>query len=334
MTFRACLTALLLTAVCWTASLTSAAAAASNAGAGRWVNPISDVCWKCLFPMSVGSVKLASGPQPDTSNPASPIQICSYGVLYRMGLAIGYWEPTAMTDVTREPGVMVNMGGFKIDLGRTGTGTAGQSDRPAAGAFYHVHWYKYPLISWLSIMTSTGCFQGGDMDIAYMSEVDPLWNDSTLSMLINPEAALFGNLIAQAACAADAVASTAGVPLSPLFWCAGSQGSMYPFTGFTSGEFSPLESSLLVSERMAFKLHREGLVMNTVGADYAVCYQYPSPIVPKERWRYQMVNMYPETNSCHAFGASTQTWGTPHNSPQSKKNFGYLLWRKRNCVYS
>jgi hypothetical protein len=44
------------------------------------------------------------------------------------------------------------------------------------------------------------------MDIAYLSEVDPLWNDSTLSMLINPEAALFGNLIAQGACAADAAA--------------------------------------------------------------------------------------------------------------------------------
>lgn len=313
--------------------LSPSAMAAANAGDGQWVNPISDVCWKCLFPMSLGSIKLASGPQPDTSNPASPIQICSYGVLYRIGLAIGYWEPTAMTDVTREPGVMVNMGGFKINLGRTGTGTAGQSDRPAAGAFYHVHWYKYPLISWLNIMTSIGCFQGGDMDIAYLSEVDPLWNDSTLSMILNPEAALFGNLVAQAACAADAVSSTAGLPLSPLFWCAGSQGSMYPFTGYTSGEFSPLESSLLVSERMAFKLHREGLVMNTVGADYAVCYEYPSPIVPKERWRYQMVNMYPETSNCHPFGASTQTWGTPHNSPQSKKNFGYLLWRKRNCVY-
>jgi conjugal transfer pilus assembly protein TraU len=85
--------------------------------------------------------------------------------------------------------------------------------------------------------------QTGDMDIAYLSEVDPMWNDSTLSMIINPEAALFGNLIAQAACAADAAASSAGLPLSPLFWCAGAQGSMYPFTGYTSGEFSPLESS-------------------------------------------------------------------------------------------
>ncbi|HAT7732703.1 TPA: conjugal transfer pilus assembly protein TraU [Enterobacter cloacae] len=325
------LAGVLLVLISWMPS--QATAAASNAGDGRWVNPISDVCWKCLFPMTLGNIQLAAGPQKDTNNPASPIQICPYGVFYRIGLAIGFWEPMAMVDVTREPGVMVNMGGFKIDLGRTGTGTAGQSDRPAAGTFYHVHWYKYPLIFWLNIITSLGCLQTGDMDIAYLSEVDPLWNDSTLSMLINPEAALFGNLIAQGACAADAAASSAGLPLSPLFWCAGSQGSIYPLTGYTSGEFSPLEASLLVGERMVFKMHREGLVWNSVGADVAVCNQYPSPIIPKERWRYQMVNMYPEPGNCHPFGASTQLWGTTHNSPSSKKNFGYLFWRKRNCVF-
>lgn len=80
--------ALILALTVWTPGQVSAAS--SNAGEGRWVNPISDVCWKCLFPMSVGSIKLASGPQPDTSNPSIPIQMCSYGVLYRIGLAIGY----------------------------------------------------------------------------------------------------------------------------------------------------------------------------------------------------------------------------------------------------
>ncbi|MGX9400650.1 conjugal transfer pilus assembly protein TraU, partial [Pantoea dispersa] len=223
--------------------------------------------------------------------------------------------------------------GFKIDLGRTGTGRGGQSDAPTPGSFYHVHWYKYPLIFWLNIITSEGCMQTGDMDIAYLSEVDPLWNDSTLAMILNPEVALFSNLLAQGACAADSIASAAGMPLDPLFWCAGAQGSMYPFTGYTSNEFSPLEASLLVSERMAFKLHREGLVMETVGADVAVCYEYPSPIIPKSRWRYQMVNMYPEPSDCHPFGTTTQLWGSTHNTPASKKNFGYLMWRKRNCVY-
>lgn len=312
----------------------TAGAAVTNAGEGRWVNPISDVCWNCLFPMSLGSIQLASGALPDTINPASPIQICPYGIFYRMGLAIGYWEPMAMTDVTREPGVMVNMGGFKIDLGKVGTGTAGQSDRPVAGGFYHVHWYKYPLIYWLNIITSAGCMQTGDMDIGYLSEVDPLWADDTLSMIINPEAALFGTLLAQGACAADAIASTAGIPLSPLFWCAGAQGSIYPLTGTVSSEYSPLEASVQVTERMAFKLHREGLVQNTVGVDVAVCFSYPSPITPKERWRYQMVNMVPDVASCHAFGASTLTWGSLHNPPTTRKSFGYLIWRKRNCVYT
>ena len=190
-------------------------AATSNAGDGRWVNPISDVCWKCLFPMTLGSIQLASGAHPDTPNPASPIQLCPYGIFYRLGLAIGFWEPLAMTDVTREPGVMVNMGGFKIDLGRTGTGRGGQSDSPSPGSFYHVHWYKYPLIFWLNIITSEGCMQTGDMDIAYLSEVDPLWNDSTLAMILNPEVALFSNLLAQGACAADSIASTAGCSGAP-----------------------------------------------------------------------------------------------------------------------
>ncbi|AGO57702.1 protein TraU (plasmid) [Serratia plymuthica 4Rx13] len=304
------------------------------AGDGRWVNPITDVCWRCIFPMSIGRIPVAAGAEPDTSNPSSPLQLCPVGIFWRLGLAIGYWEPFAMTDVTREPGMMVNMGGVKINLGRVGTGTAGQSDRPVAGTFYHVHWYKYPLMYWLNIITSAGCLQAGDMDIGYMSELDPTWNDSSLATILNPEAVLFGNVLAQGACAADAIASAFGKPLDPLFWCAGSQGSMYPFSGYTSNEFSPLQSSVLVSERMAFKLHRQGLIMNSVGVDKAVCFNYPSPIIPKERYRYQMVNMVPDVAACHPFGRTTMRWEAGHNMPTGKKSFGYLLWRKRNCVYN
>ncbi len=45
---------------------------------------------------------------------------------------------------------------------------------------------------------------------------------------------------------------------------------MYPFNGWVSNESSPLQSSLLVSERMAFKLHRQrGMIMNTIGQNTA-----------------------------------------------------------------
>jgi conjugal transfer pilus assembly protein TraU len=46
-----------------------------------------------------------------------------------------------------------------------------------------------------------------------------------LGFLQNPEAFLFGNLIAQAACAADSLATLTGLPLDSLFWCAGAQGA-------------------------------------------------------------------------------------------------------------
>lgn len=170
-------------------------------------------------------------------------------------------------------------------------------------------------------------------DIAYLSEIDPTWTDSSLTTILNPEAVIFANPIAQGACAADAIASAFNKPLDILFWCAGSQGSMYPFNGWVSNESSPLQSSLLVSERMAFKLHRQGMIMNTIGVDVAVCYEYPSPILPKARWRYQMVNMYPDSGQCHPFGRSVMRWETGKNPPNTKKNFGYLMWRKRNCVF-
>lgn len=151
---------------------------------GNFVNPITDICWDCLFPMTIGNVPVFPGVAPDTENPSMPIQICPMGILYRIGLAIGYWEPFALTDVTRSPYCMVNLGGFNINVGKMGAGKGTQNDPATQGAFYHVHWYKYPLTYWLNIITSAGCLERGDMDIAYLSELDPLWNDSSLSSII------------------------------------------------------------------------------------------------------------------------------------------------------
>ena len=310
-------------------------AAADAACEGRFVNPLTDICWRCMFPLSLGSTKVTGGDLPDTSNPGSPIQFCPMPppVFQRIGLAIGYWEPMAMTDVARSPGCMVNLGGFTINLGKMGMGTAKKDDKQVNGAFYHVHWYKYPLTYWLNIITSLGCLQGGDLDIGYLSEIDPTWGDSALTSILNPEAVIFANPIAQGACAADAVASATKTSVDALFWCAGSQGSMYPFNGWVSNESSPLQSSVLVSERMAFKLHRQGQIMESIGEDKKVCFEYPSPIIPKTRWRYQMVNMYPDVAQCHPFGRTVMRWETGRNPPNTKKNYGYLLWRKRNCVF-
>ena len=302
---------------------------------GHFVNPITDICWKCLFPITIGGADVVPGDMPDTSNPSSPIQICPLPIGWRVGLAIGFWEPFAIADVTRQPYCMVNMGGIQLNLG-TGNGVGGKQNSfqdEAKGSFYYVHWYKYPLIYWLNLLTSVGCMQTGDFDIAYLTELDPTWNDDELAFVLNPEATLFGNPVTQAACAADSASALVNRPLDELFWCMGSQGSSYPLTGHVADEKSPIQAATLEVERMDFKLHREGLIWDTVGADNAVCNQYASAILPKSRYRYQMVNTVPDAAQCHAFGQSVLTWETGHNYPTEGDNFGFLIWKKRNCVF-
>ena len=117
--------------------------------------------------------------------------------------------------------------GLPAARGRTGS-SGGDG---ATGSVWHAHYYVYPLLSWIGALLDLGCLEGGSLDIAWTSELDPAWLDDELSFLLSPEAALFANLPAQAACAADCAAASAGLPLDPMFWCAGCQGGMYPLTG-------------------------------------------------------------------------------------------------------
>ncbi len=60
-------------------------------------------------------------------------------------------------------------------------------------SFYHVHWYEYPLLSILGIFSDFSCIDKGGLDVGYMSEFDPLWNDDSLSVILTPESGLFAN---------------------------------------------------------------------------------------------------------------------------------------------
>ncbi len=305
---------------------------------GNFVNPITDICWDCLFPISIGNMNVVSADYPDTKNPSVPIEICLEGVIPRVGLNIGFWEPFAMTDVTPVPYCMVNLGGFKMDVGNAGHGGKQARDSASPGSFYYVHWYKYPLMLWLNIITSLGCMHGGDFDIAYLTELDPMWNDDELSFVINPEAVLFGNPIAQAACAADAAKAQVGLPIDKLFWCAGTQGSMYPFTGRVAHEKGPINAAVLLSERMNFKLHRQLLIQDSSpedggGFDGPICSQHFKPIMPKSRYRYQMTNTVPAADKCYQFGHDVMSWEAGKIKPSSGDCFGFVIYKKRNCTF-
>jgi conjugal transfer pilus assembly protein TraU len=308
---------------------------------GKMFNPITDVCWDCIFPISIGAIPIHGlHKRHDTANPTSPICFCPQcvkiikGVPVPMpGLAIGYWEPIRTVDVTTKPYCLTSLGGLQLipenlSLQQNGIESANSDD-----ATYHIHWYINPVLSILNILGDGMCRIVTPMfDMAYMTEFDPLFHDDMLSFIINPEAILFANPIAQAACIADAIASSTYKPLDFLFWCAGSQGHLYPFTGNVNGGVSSIQISSLITEKLMAKLHRQLMLPITSGPD-AMCQPYPFPIIKKSQYRLQTT--FPKVGmgkfGCNPIGKSTILHEQFKKIPYKGEDFGYLIWRKRNC---
>lgn len=314
---------------------------------GRFANPITDVCWSCIFPITVGGFTVMKGNDPvDTPNPAGSICFCmDVFPVPRPGINIGFWEPAHYVDVTHKPFCFVGLGGFEIDMGDLlGTGTTANHDSGTTSSYYYTHWYTYPALAWLDIITTALCFgkkgDGKDIDIPYISEFDPTWKSDALAMLVNPEVVLFANPIAQATCAADClVASTGFVATDALFWCAGCQGSMYPLSGNNTAHISNLQSSTLFVQRTAYKMHRLGSLGASMG-DQAMCLTPGTlpemPIMKKSQYKTQMAfpiaaNASQSKFACNPFGRSTVFWETGKSFPTKGEDFGYFVWRKRNC---
>lgn len=313
----------------------NSAALASATCHGKFINPITDICWSCMLPITIGSMHVTTSNHPDTKNPSSPVCVCTKANVPQVGITMGYWEPIGLIDVTRTPFCLVNLGGIQLELGNFGAGTVQSSDPTQGGSFYHAHFYVYPLIYWFSIITDAACAELVEFDIGYLTELDPTWNDDELNILLNPEALLFGNVIAQSSCAADALAAAIRLPIDMLFWCAGAHGSMYPLNGYVQEHVGGVQASALIAERLIFKMHRLFLMWETVGENSPrICEKYALPILPKSRYRYQMTNPIPaasEPNGCKPFGHTTAIWGAWHEYPYAGEDFGYLIWRKRNC---
>jgi conjugal transfer pilus assembly protein TraU len=293
---------------------------------GRLTNPITDVCWKCLFPISVAGIKVVSG-DVDTFIPSAPICFCQRsGIPVPIpGIPIGFWEPARLVDVTKSPMCMVNLGG--ISLGTNINVGVKEEDE---GAFYHVHWYIYPVLYWLEILLDFACLEMASVDVAYMTEFDPLWGDDIKSGILNPEALLFANPIAVAACSADCLTSTIGLSNDLMFWCAGCHGCLYPFSGNTGYHNSGVGSSVLIMSKFMAKMHRELLMWGYYGVK-GLCGKYPMPIIKKSQYRFQMTYPIPEIFCCKRIGQTEVLWGAGREFPIFGEDFGFLVWRKRDC---
>jgi len=286
--------------------------------------------YTAMFPMRIAGITVVPGRIPDSGGSVgSPICMCPMPppIFMRIGIPVSFFEPSRLIEVVKDPYCFPTMGfGSSSSNGLMG-GTAGDAlDRQRT--FFQAHYYIFPVYALLELFTDFICMEITGFDVAYITEVDPLWNDDTLSAIINPEALLFGNPISNLACVADSVSSTVYEPLDPLFWCKGSWGNAYPLTGNTLTK-NYVEDSASVAGSIIYKLHRQLILWGSWG-QAGLCGYFPAPIWRKSAYRLQLVT--PIVNPfATTIGTSGLTWTIGKNPPFIGDNFGYLLFKKREC---
>jgi len=284
--------------------------------------------YTAMFPLRIAGIPIIPGRIQDIGGSvSSPICVCS-DPIPRIGIPISFFEPSRLIEVVKDPYCFPSMGFGLATSGGTLGGTSGDDGTNGQSTFYQAHYYIFPIYALLELLTDFICLESTGFDVAYITEVDPLWNSDTLSAILNPEALLFGNPIANLACMADAVSSAVFEPLDPLFWCKGSWGNAYPLTGQTGGD-GYVEGSASVAASLIYKLHRQLILWGSWG-QIGLCGYYPAPIWRKSAYRLQLVTPIPSVYAT-TIGTTGMLWSFAKNPPFIGDNFSYLLFKKREC---
>lgn len=312
---------------------------------GRFINPFTDVCWRCIFPISisVANLSLYSNQEDNESSERDALCSCKNNVGIPIpGIPTGFWEPTALFETVRKPFCFPSLSGLEIKLpfpARDHTQHSNANSRYKQGdyATYNAHLITAPWLHILEVQKDNGCLIKADLDISYISELDPIFQDDFLSTVFSPEAFAFANIVGQAACTADCVAASTSFPIKRLVNCAGCQGSMFPLTGNVSGFVGGVQASSLLMQRVHYGLHRAGLALNAAGKEAQCGYTF-QPVMDKTNYKYNLV--YPQrqgikdSRCCQPFGRTTIDIEAGKEVPYTGEDFTSQVFRKRDCCSS
>jgi conjugal transfer pilus assembly protein TraU len=270
-----------------------------------------------------------------------------------LGVTAGAWLPARLIEVVRKPYCSPILGGTSFNNGvRLWGGRKEVEGDGSDKTYYNYHYWAFPLFAILQLFVQNNCNAGGlrNLDMMYMSELDPTWNVDELAFFMNPEAIVFANPLAVAACTVDCATTTVSQPMTSLFWCAGCWGNLYPFVGNIASDASAPRDTSLLTARVLASLHRKALAHKTYGDD-ALCGGQIYPMIPKQQ--YKLSTLFPLAeadteefestdangvkhtkildNCCHWIGESTFKWGEHRTIPGTGEDYVYLIWRYTEC---
>ena len=303
---------------------------------GSFLDPTADICWQCIYPITLAGVTLMDGPYDNNVPTLASSAICSCPmpppIFSRTGISLSLWEPARYIETVRDAYCFPSLGAQleSSSLFYNGSTNATPSDSAESVtnlAFMQAHFFIYDVWSLLEIITDLACLEMSGFDVAYMTEVDAEWNNDLLSFVTTPESLLFANTVAQMACMADAVGTAAGFSVSPLFWCNASGGSIYPLTGNVPNN-NVLQAHETAAARMQYMMLRH---LTECDTGLSLCACIPTPIWVKHNYRIQLAKPVRDY-TCHPFGTSDLVWGSMKDVPTiSQEDFVWMMFRRRTC---
>ena len=303
-------------------------------------NLLQNVCWSCVLPIRVAGVPISGSSNKDRVPEDSVDRsfcMCEDGLgVPHPGVVTSFWEPSHLIEYERTPGCLSALNGVELPFDKTNRGSTGHDDAAKGNnvkpAYRHYHLYAFPVMLMIDMFVPKMCNADGyrDIDIMFLSEVDPTWNNDDLAFFAYFENALLATPLATAACIPDAAAANIGHPMQPLWWCAGSWGQTYPLSGNTNGHDGVIHQSSLFTARTLTSLHRRGFLRNTVGED-ALCGGQIMVRIPKNQYRFSMFWPRPETSDNHGYGESVLFWGLNRIIPSIGEDPVYIVWRWLDC---
>ncbi len=265
---------------------------------------------------------------------------------YPIGFKMRYVEPIMGLSISSTPWHIVGMD-LKLDksmLRKQGT-SRGDSDADDHFMFKHINSVIFPILGWtIGVAQDYICFERGTfLNMAYFSEVDPLYNSDVLGLLGASATPLsriwFSNPIAEVACAIDCTyTSITGRPINSLYYCNGCNGSAYAAdTGYARAGMNIVNSET-IAFRYISKAHGYAGLLKTADVPFtqnptgghirsARCEPRYFPGIIKEQYFVQLPN-----NDMQPLGKVRFHYDFK-SKPNDEDAVFFWLWRMRDiCV--
>lgn len=306
---------------------------------GAFPNLVTDICYDCMFPMSLGGGILNFGVAGDDYNTGvAPLPVCLCVQTAALGTPMSFWEPRYMADTTNKPGCMPLLGAVDISPPYNASEYGGEKSTnkilkgSAKTAFVHVNEYINPVMTALGIVAANPCFDNRSFDTPFISWADPSWNDDSLSLMLTPYAYPFAGIASIASEMPDAIAATTGFPLPQLFWVAGAWGPMYPLDGNIATANTPEQVAHLAFTRVFAKLHAAGAQQSTAGQNALnSCGALGVPELIMDKRQYKTNRVYPFSDGmCTPIGRPLVLQEMGAASPHVK-DYGYFIFQRKDC---